>query len=97
MIDMNTLKNNLKATQKPASQDTLSGAADVNPVQSSFIDLMVNNSTRVSIFLLSGIKLDGIILSHDNSAVILVNNGNAQLIYKRAVATISPNKNIDRQ
>ena len=59
--------------------------------ESDFIDSLINEARLVTIFLVSGIKLEGIITSFDLSTVTLRgSHNNIQLIYKHAVSTILP-------
>ena len=59
--------------------------------ESDFIDSLINEARLVTIFLVSGIKLEGIITSFDLSTVTLRGlNNNTQLIYKHAISTILP-------
>ena len=44
----------------------------------------------VTIFLVNGIKLEGIITSFDTSTVTLRGSNNTQLVYKHAISTILP-------
>ena len=52
-------------------------------------DLMIHCKV-VTIFLISGIKLEGIITSSDINTITLKGSNNTQLIYKHAVSTILP-------
>lgn len=58
-------------------------------------DLYLNNLRKekvpVSVFLVNGTRLKGIIKGFDNF-VILLKQQNEQLIYKHAISTISPEK-----
>ena len=59
--------------------------------ESDFIDSLINEARLVTIFLVSGIKLEGIITSFDLSTVTLRgSNNNIQLVYKHAISTILP-------
>ena len=59
--------------------------------EESFINDLVNNRKLVTVFLISGIKLEGIITSFDLSTVTLRgSNNNTQLVYKHAISTILP-------
>ena len=59
--------------------------------ESDFIDSLINETRLVTIFLVSGIKLEGIITSFDLSTVTLRgSNNNTQLVYKHAISTILP-------
>ena len=58
--------------------------------ESDFIDSLINETRLVTIFLVSGIKLEGIITSFDTSTVTLRGSNNTQLVYKHAISTILP-------
>ena len=59
--------------------------------ESDFIDNLINEAKLVTIFLVSGIKLEGIITSFDLSTITLRgSNNNIQLVYKHAISTILP-------
>jgi len=49
----------------------------------------------VTMFLVKGVKLQGIITWFDNFSVLLRRDGQAQLIYKHAISTIMPAQPID--
>lgn len=59
-------------------------------VEEEFINVLIESKNTVSIFLVSGIKLDGSILKSDNSGLVLEYNGRTQLVYKSAISTIHP-------
>ena len=56
----------------------------------SFIKDLIDHHKLVTIFLISGIKLEGTITSSDNNTLTLKGANNIQLIYKHAVSTILP-------
>ncbi len=56
----------------------------------NFVDTLINNSSQVTIFLISGIKLEGIISSIGDKTITLTGSNNSQLIYKHAISTILP-------
>jgi host factor-I protein len=58
-------------------------------LQDSFLQVLVDKEVPVSVYLISGIKLQGKISSFDQH-VILLKSGISQLIYKRAISTIVP-------
>tara|TARA_Y100001970_G_scaffold107469_1_gene134397 strand:- start:338 stop:556 length:219 start_codon:yes stop_codon:yes gene_type:complete len=62
----------------------------VNLDEDSFIGDLINNRKLVTIFLISGIKLEGTITSFDSSTVTLKGSNNIQLVYKHAISTILP-------
>ena len=46
----------------------------------------------VTLFLMNGFQLRGIITGHDSFVVILVTDGKQQMIYKHAISTLAPMK-----
>jgi len=58
--------------------------------EENFINNLVNNSKQVTVFLISGIKLEGIISSFDSNTLTLKGSNNIQLVYKHAISTILP-------
>ncbi len=63
-------------------------------LQDPFLNALRREKVPVSIYLVSGIKLQGHIESFDNF-VILLKNSVSQMIYKHAVSTIVPARNVD--
>ena len=59
-------------------------------VQDVFLNYVRKNKTPVIVFLLNGVKLQGVISSFDNFSILLRREDHAQLIYKHAVSTIMP-------
>ena len=62
----------------------------INFDEESFINDLINNQRLVTIFLISGIKLEGTIVSLDSDTVTLKGSNNIQLVYKHAISTILP-------
>ncbi len=58
-------------------------------MQQAFLDELIRSHTRVSIFLVNGVKLEGEIRSYDRY-VILMKNAVTDKVYKHAVSTIMP-------
>ncbi|MFL0418322.1 RNA chaperone Hfq [Sphingomonas sp. 179-I 2A4 NHS] len=67
--------------------------------QSSLQDLFLNalrkSKTPVTLFLVKGVKLQGIVTWFDNFSVLLRRDGQSQLIYKHAISTIMPGAQVD--
>ena len=55
----------------------------------SFIKDLIDHHKLVTIFLISGIKLEGTITSSDSNTLTLKGTNNIQLVYKHAISTIS--------
>ncbi len=65
-------------------------------LQDPFLNALRREHVPVSIYLVNGIKLQGQIESFDNF-VILLKNSVSQMIYKHAVSTVVPARNVRLQ
>jgi host factor-I protein len=70
-------------------------AEKVNNLQDLFLNGLRRSKTPVTMFLVKGVKLQGIITWFDNFSVLLRREGQAQLIYKHAISTIMPAQPLD--
>jgi host factor-I protein len=70
-------------------------ADKVNNLQDMFLNGLRRSKTPVTMFLVKGVKLQGIITWFDNFSVLLRRDGQAQLIYKHAISTIMPSHALD--
>jgi host factor-I protein len=70
-------------------------ADKVNNLQDMFLNNLRRSKTPVTMFLVKGVKLQGIITWFDNFSVLLRRDGQAQLIYKHAISTIMPSHALD--
>ena len=70
-------------------------ADKVNNLQDMFLNSLRRSKTPVTMFLVKGVKLQGIITWFDNFSVLLRRDGQAQLIYKHAISTIMPAQPLD--
>jgi len=59
-------------------------------VQDVFLNHVRKNKMPVTIFLVNGVKLQGVISWFDNFSVLLRRDGHAQLVYKHAISTVMP-------
>ncbi len=59
-------------------------------VQDVFLNNVRKNKTPVTVFLVNGVKLQGIITWFDNFSVLLRRDGHTQLVYKHAISTVMP-------
>jgi host factor-I protein len=59
-------------------------------VQDVFLNYVRKNKTPVTVFLVNGVKLQGIITWFDNFSVLLRRDGHIQLVYKHAISTVMP-------
>src|SRR5512144_2655816 len=59
-------------------------------VQDVFLNYIRKNKTPVTIFLVNGVKLQGIVTWFDQFSVLLRRDGHTQLVYKHAISTVMP-------
>jgi host factor-I protein len=59
-------------------------------LQDAFLNHVRKNKTPLTIFLVNGVKLQGIVTWFDNFCVLLRRDGHSQLVYKHAISTIMP-------
>ena len=59
-------------------------------VQDVFLNYIRKHKTPVTVFLVNGVKLQGIATWFDNFSVLLRRDGHTQLVYKHAISTIMP-------
>lgn len=64
-------------------------------IQEQFLTKLTKGETPVTVFLVCGIKLQGIIVNHDAQTILLRRDGHAQLIYKHAVSTVMPAESVN--
>jgi host factor-I protein len=63
-------------------------------LQGQFLKVLHQEKMPVSVFLVNGIKLHGII-DHYDEHVILLKNGVTQMVFKHAISTVVPSQTID--
>lgn len=59
-------------------------------VQDVFLNHIRKNKIPVTVFLVNGVKLQGIITWFDNFSVLLRRDAHSQLVYKHAISTVMP-------
>ena len=64
-------------------------------LQDVFLNQMRKQHEPVTVFLMNGVKLQGIITWFDNYSMLLKRDGHIQLVYKHAISTIMPVNLID--
>ena len=58
--------------------------------RSTFLNSVRRSKTPLTIFLVNGVKLQGVVSWFDNFCVLLRRDGQSQLVYKHAISTIMP-------
>jgi host factor-I protein len=67
-------------------------ASDKQSLQDTFLNHVRKNKIPVTIFLVNGVKLQGVITWFDNFCVLLRRDGQSQLVYKHAISTVMPSQ-----
>jgi host factor-I protein len=65
-------------------------AEKAQSLQDTFLNHVRKNKTPLTIFLMNGVKLQGVVTWFDNFCVLLRRDGHSQLVYKHAISTIMP-------
>jgi len=64
-------------------------------LQDAFLNQVRKENVPVTIFLVNGFQLKGSVKGFDNFTVILDVDGRQQMVYKHAISTIAPLRNIN--
>ena len=59
-------------------------------LQDTFLNSVRKSKTPLTIFLVNGVKLQGVVSWFDNFCVLLRRDGQSQLVYKHAISTVMP-------
>ena len=77
----------------PAAATQTNGSKPVN-LQDQFLNHLRREKTPVTMFLVKGVKLQGIVTWFDNFSILLRRDGQSQLVYKHAISTIMRSKSV---
>ncbi len=69
-------------------------ASDRQNLQDAFLNHVRKHKISVTVFLINGVKLQGMITWFDNFCILLRRDGQSQLVYKHAISTIMPAQNV---
>ncbi len=64
-------------------------------LQDRFLNKVRKDKVPLTIFLMNGVKLQGIVTWFDNFCVLLRRDGHSQLVYKHAISTIMPGQPVN--
>ncbi|MFL2797684.1 MAG: RNA chaperone Hfq [Paracoccaceae bacterium] len=70
-------------------------ASSQSNLQDSFLNAVRKTKNPVTLFLVNGVKLQGVITWFDNFSVLLRREGTVQLVYKHAISTVMPSLPLD--
>jgi host factor-I protein len=81
----------IKVQEEAKKKEATKMAADrAQNLQDTFLNHVRKSKTPLTIFLVNGVKLQGIVTWFDNFCVLLRRDGHSQLVYKHAISTIMP-------
>lgn len=63
-------------------------------IQDQFLNQLRKENIAVTVFLLNGFQLRGLIKGFDNFTVLLETEGKQQLVFKHAISTFAPSRNV---
>ena len=75
-------------------ENSMSNNVRGQSLQDNYLNQLRKDKTLVVVYLTNGVRLRGVIKSFDNFVILLEENTQS-LIYKHAVSTIVPEKNIE--
>ena len=64
-------------------------------LQEGFLNRVRTERVGVTVFLVNGFQMRGTVRAFDNFVVLLESDGRQQVIYKHAISTIVPNRNVE--
>ncbi len=59
-------------------------------IQDTFLNQIRKESVPVTIFLVNGFQLRGVIRGFDNFTIVIDSDGKQQMVYKHAISTFTP-------
>ena len=66
--------------------------SDAMNLQDAILNVVRRDRVPVTLFLMNGFQLRGIVTGFDSFVVVLVSDGKQQMIYKHAISTLAPMK-----
>ena len=65
---------------------------ETSTLQESILKEVRRDKVAVTLFLMNGFQLRGVVTGFDSFVVVLVSDGKQQMIYKHAISTLAPMK-----
>lgn len=88
-------ESTLSARPAPKPEGGAKKGGKPQSLQDAFLNQLRKDKTPVTMFLVKGVKLQGIVTWFDNFSILLRRDGQSQLVYKHAVSTIMPSQPMD--
>lgn len=63
-------------------------------IQDTFLNQLRKENIPVTVFLMNGFQIRGVIKAFDNFTIIIDSEGRQQMVYKHAVSTFMPQRNV---
>lgn len=63
-------------------------------IQDTFLNQLRKESISVTIFLVNGFQIRGTVKAFDNFTVVVDSEGRQQMLFKHAISTITPQRNV---
>jgi host factor-I protein len=82
--------NGLARKTRAKKWNTAMAAERAQNLQDTFLNHVRKQKVPLTIFLVNGVKLQGVVTWFDNFCVLLRRDGHSQLVYKHAISTIMP-------
>jgi len=86
-----------KAEARAEAPATTRAPTKTANLQDLFLNSLRREKTPVTMFLVKGVKLQGIVTWFDNFSILLRRDGQSQLVYKHAISTIMPSQPMDAE
>ena len=64
--------------------------SETTTLQEAILNEVRRDRVPVTLFLMNGFQLRGIVTGYDSFVVVLVSDGKQQMIYKHAISTLAP-------
>ena len=89
----------VKPAEEPSAKSAgnSKGGTKTGNLQDVFLNHLRREKTPVTMFLVKGVKLQGIVTWFDNFSILLRRDGQSQLVYKHAISTIMPGQPVDAE
>lgn len=63
---------------------------EMKPIQNMFLETLAEKKIPVMVYLVNGVKLNGLITMFDNFTIVLKREKHSQIVFKHAISTILP-------
>ncbi|CAM3519771.1 RNA chaperone Hfq [Marinicrinis lubricantis] len=63
-------------------------------IQDTFLNQLRKESIPVTVYLTNGFQIRGLIRAFDNFTIIIDSEGKQQMVYKHAISTFTPQRNV---